>query len=330
MHTHLISNVPVHYDGNTISHAGSYGKTRLNSHTHGTMGQVDQFYPPSGYQTSVPVVQNFTYSAPGLSVNHAGPSMQVHAGANEIIEKRAQNIQLDPAVQKDIKIKDTTREGSNKRQNSPKDVNKTAKRSISADPFKRLAIKLHTEELCKILNTFGMKMDTGYECDYGNNPPDKRCECSRSLGLPDTDAVTRKITLRNTMMDGPHHFANWMCHNGLHPDIFALENPMKVLSRKSICAAGRFYQSRDLKEYFEAESKKEGGKYVELKKSELRSGVNYFICCKRKDQQYWQIYYGTDALCVAGYGPYPDYDERKYFFNKEFHQQRKDQTSSGK
>ncbi|KAI1700839.1 nuclear receptor subfamily 1 group I member 2 [Ditylenchus destructor] len=291
----------------------------LGSQITGTSNQEVECY---GFEQSapVPVVQNDTYYAPSQPVNIAGPSTQFHVEANEMLGRKVQNSQLDPAVPNNTETKDATRDKSTKRKNPAEKVNEKAKRSISAEPFNRLAIKQYTDELCRILNSFGMKMDTGFECDYGNNAQDRRCDCGRSLGQPYTDPVTRKKTLRNTMIDGPHHFSNWMCHQGLHPDIFALVNPKEVLSRKSICPAGRFYQSRDMIEYIEAESKKENGKYKELKKNELRSGDNYFICCKRKDQQYWQIYYGTDEHREAGYGPYPDYNERRYFFNKEFHQ----------
>ncbi|KAI1700854.1 disA bacterial checkpoint controller nucleotide-binding domain-containing protein [Ditylenchus destructor] len=340
MRTDPVYNVPIHYDGNTISHGhmGHYNNTGPNVYTHDTLGPATQLLPPFGnqsigtlnqeaeyygYEQSAPVhvVQNHTYYAPIQSVNHAGPSTHVHAGAYEMLERNVQNLQLDPSVPNDSEMKDTPRETSSKRKKSTKNANEKAKRSISADPFNRLAIEHYTKELCEMLDMFEMKMDTGFECDYGNNAHDRRCDCGRSLGQPDTDPVTRKKTLRNTMIDGPHHFSNWMWHHGLHPDIYALANPKEVLSRKSICPAGRFYQSRDVKEYFEAESEKKDGKYVELQKNELHSGDNYFICCKRRDQQYWQIYYGTDEHCKAGYGPYPDFDERRYFFNKEFHQQ---------
>ncbi|KAI1715279.1 hypothetical protein Ddc_10930 [Ditylenchus destructor] len=275
MPAYLVNNAPLHNDGNTISYMGSYGNTGPNSHTHGTMGQVAQLLPPlqnpsTGTLNHEVAISHFgciTNYAPGQLVNHAGPSTQIHAGANEI-EEKVQNLQLESIVPKDSEIKDTTH--------------------------------------------------------------NKRCACNRSLGKPETNPVTGRKTLLDTTKDGPHHFANWMCFFGLLFDFLAVEIPKEELFGKSICPAGRCYQSHDLMEHFVIESEKEGGKYVELKKSELRSGDYYFIWCRSKDQQYWQIYYGTDDHCEAGYGPYRGYDERRYFFNKEFDQQRKDQTNSGK
>ncbi|KAI1717381.1 hypothetical protein DdX_07126 [Ditylenchus destructor] len=166
-------------------------------------------------------------------------------------------------------------------------------------------------------NKYDMKLDTGFKCDYDKDAPvDKRCDCGRSLGRPIIDPNSGRRILAETMIDGPHHFANFMCHKGLHPNIYG---PSKgFLSQKSICTAGRFYQSRDLMHHFVTHSKKPNGKYVEHKADRLNPNVNYFICCKRDDQFYWQIYYGTDEHCVAGYGPYPGYNERRYFYNANF------------
>ncbi|KAI1729721.1 hypothetical protein Ddc_02380 [Ditylenchus destructor] len=162
-----------------------------------------------------------------------------------------------------------------------------------------------------------MKLDTGFKCDYDNDAPvDKRCECGRSLGRPIIDPNSNRRILRDTTIDGPHHFANFMCRHKLHPDIYAL--PRESLTQKSICTAGRFYQSRDLMDHFVTHARRPNGKYVEHAAYQLCPQVNYFICCKRPDQFYWQIYYGTDEHCVAGYGPYPDYTERRYFYNANF------------
>ncbi|KAI1706302.1 hypothetical protein DdX_13143 [Ditylenchus destructor] len=164
------------------------------------------------------------------------------------------------------------------------------------------------------MRSFNFKVDTCFPVNYDPSlPPDKRCECYGSLGRPVMDEKTKKKVLLSTGLDASHHFANFMYTVGLHPDIFLPNITEKDLDQKSVCPAGRIYQSRDWVEIFEQN-------YEEKKKDELLPGFNYFVCCKGTTGYYWEVYYGTDEVCVAGYGPYqPSHPIRRYFFNKKYH-----------
>ncbi|KAI1703220.1 hypothetical protein DdX_15053 [Ditylenchus destructor] len=302
-------------------------RTASQHSSRGVSSNSDEAFQPSqNYEggtsgRNMPIVAGFnTFRHSSNSENHVSIGVDITAGGSsfniqdEFSHTPAKQLKEDMHQDKNSPSTDESMESKPESEGSDMGVDNSA------------VLMKEIKNLCEKLNRFDIgKIDTGFKCDYGDNRYDKRCECGRSLGRPVKNPETGKMILENTGMDQPHHFANWMHIEGLHPNIYNLKGS---LSQKSICPAGRFYQSRDLLEYFEAESQKPDGKYKEHKKSateehlKWRPDLMYFIACKKQAEYYFQLYFGNDEKCVAGHGPYDDKEQRRYFYNAEYSKSR--------
>ncbi|KAI1711832.1 hypothetical protein Ddc_12665 [Ditylenchus destructor] len=299
-------------------------RTTSQQSSSGSSGSDDAFQPSQNYEVGTSG-RNMPDVIPGFHTLRHSSNSENH-GSNPLIGRSSLNVQDEFSHTPPKQLKEDLYQDKN----SP--TTDESMESYSQGPGSDMGtenpavLMAEVKKLCEKLNRFDIgKIDTGFQCDYGDNGNDKSCECGRSLGRPVVEPKTGKRILENTGMDQPHHFANWMHIEGLHPDIYNLK---ESLSQKSICPAGRFYQSRDLIEYFEAESQKPDGKYKEHKKDALeehlkwRPDLMYFIACKKQGEFYFQVYFGNDEECVAGHGPYKDKDQRRYFFNAEYNKSR--------